>query len=121
MTVSIVLALGETQERSQLTVWLNFCRLLMCWEWALLILRWQVRRGQTRTSLAVGLTLFTAVGLLALRLLLQAWQKPVSSSMEMRSLDAGSDSEKANCSRVSLKSVHIGKVIEVPRCESFRF
>ena len=46
-----------------------------------------------------------------LETLLQGWQKPFPDSKEMRSLDAGSGSEKANCLRVSLKSVYIGKVM----------
>ena len=43
--------------------------------------------------------------------LVQGWQKPRVVSKVMRLLDAGSGSEKANCSSVSLTSVYIGKVI----------
>ena len=73
--------------------------------------RWQVRGDQTRTSLTAGLTLLSAVGLSVLRPYYRLGRNLFPVSKEMRSLDAGSDREKANCSRVSLKSVHIGKVI----------
>ena len=48
--------------------------------------------------------------------LVRAWQKPTPASKEVRLLEAGSGSEKANCSGVSLTSVHFNMVI--PKCHN---
>ena len=130
------MTLGAIEERSQLTIQSCFCRLSMCWSaWAHLLSgqSCKIHRDQTRTSLTVGLTLFIAVELSGLRpsfaslcffqrlslvceTLVQGWQKPVPAFKEMRLLDAGSGSERANCSSISLTSVYIGNVI--PKCHN---
>ena len=62
------MTLGAAQGRSQLTCWSKLLPSLdVLVSVGGFVLRWQVRRGQTRTSLTAGLTLFTTVGLLRLR------------------------------------------------------